>query len=133
MKQVLTAFIDEENCIGCGKCIRVCPTDAIVGSKHFLHTVLPALCTSCEECINICPTDCIMLKTPYQAMDSERERQLKEQKQARLLANKSIPLNVHAEAVVNIVQVQEPAARKQQIADAIARVRARKLMVNKTE
>lgn len=131
MTQVLTAFIDENNCIGCGKCIRVCPTDAIVGAKHFLHTVMPLLCTSCEECINACPTDCITLKTPHQPMSPEREAQLKMQKQARLVATKSVPLNIHTEVVINDVPSHEPEQRKQQISDAIARVKARKQLLSK--
>lgn len=131
MEQVFTAFIDEENCIGCGKCIRVCPTDAIVGAKHFLHSVIPAFCTSCEECINACPTDCITLKTPQSPMSEEREQQLKRQKQARLLATKSVPINMHTEVVVNnLTQNPQPDQRKQQVADAIARVKARKQQFN---
>ena len=56
------AFIDEPNCIGCALCLKVCPTDAIVGASKFLHTVIAADCTGCEKCIPVCPTDCIAMQ-----------------------------------------------------------------------
>lgn len=55
------ALIDEPNCIGCALCLKVCPTDAIVGANKFLHTVIAADCTGCEKCIPVCPTDCIIM------------------------------------------------------------------------
>jgi electron transport complex protein RnfB len=55
------AFIDEDACIGCTKCIQACPTDAIVGASKLMHTVIPDLCTGCELCIPPCPVDCIAM------------------------------------------------------------------------
>lgn len=55
------AFIDEKNCIGCTKCNKVCPVDAIVGSKKTIHTVIRDFCTGCELCLPVCPTNCISL------------------------------------------------------------------------
>ena len=56
------AVIDEPNCIGCALCLKVCPTDAILGANKFLHTVIAADCTGCEKCLPVCPTDCITLQ-----------------------------------------------------------------------
>jgi Na+-translocating ferredoxin:NAD+ oxidoreductase subunit B len=56
------AFIDEPNCIGCALCLKVCPTDAIVGASGQLHTVLAIDCTGCEKCLPVCPTDCIVMQ-----------------------------------------------------------------------
>ena len=56
------ALIDEPNCIGCALCLKVCPTDAIVGAHKFLHTVIAADCTGCEKCLPVCPTDCISMQ-----------------------------------------------------------------------
>ena len=39
-----------------------CPTDAIVGSNKFMHTVVEPHCTGCELCIPVCPVDCIALE-----------------------------------------------------------------------
>lgn len=56
------AVIDENWCIGCTMCMRACPTDAIVGSRKRMHTVLSAYCTGCELCVLACPVDCIAMK-----------------------------------------------------------------------
>jgi electron transport complex protein RnfB len=56
------AFIDEAWCIGCTLCIKVCPTDAIIGSNKLMHTVIEAYCTGCELCLPACPVDCIELE-----------------------------------------------------------------------
>ena len=55
------AVIDEAECIGCAKCIEACPTDAIVGARKWMHTVIAADCSGCELCLPPCPVDCIAL------------------------------------------------------------------------
>ena len=60
----LTAIVDEPDCIGCTKCIQVCPVDAIVGAHQLMHTVIAAECTGCELCLAPCPVDCISLRGP---------------------------------------------------------------------
>ncbi|HHE3599300.1 TPA: electron transport complex subunit RsxB [Pasteurella multocida] len=57
----MVAFIDEEMCIGCTKCIQACPVDAIIGTNKAMHTIIPDLCTGCELCVPPCPTDCISM------------------------------------------------------------------------
>ena len=52
--------IDEPACIGCAKCIDVCPTDAIAGARKWLHTVIAADCSGCDLCLPACPVDCIV-------------------------------------------------------------------------
>ena len=53
------AFIHEDRCIGCTKCIQACPVDAIIGATRQMHTILRDECTGCELCVAPCPTDCI--------------------------------------------------------------------------
>jgi electron transport complex protein RnfB len=55
------AVIDESRCIGCRKCLDVCPVDAIVGAHKFMHIVIAGDCTGCELCLPPCPVDCIQM------------------------------------------------------------------------
>jgi electron transport complex protein RnfB len=50
-------------CIGCTLCLKVCPTDAIVGSNKRMHTVIDAWCTGCDLCLPVCPVDCIQMES----------------------------------------------------------------------
>jgi len=56
------AFIREEECIGCTKCIQACPVDAILGAAKQLHTVIASECTGCDLCVEPCPVDCIDMR-----------------------------------------------------------------------
>lgn len=53
------AYIREDECIGCTKCIQACPVDAIVGASKVMHTVIVDECTGCDLCVDPCPVDCI--------------------------------------------------------------------------
>jgi electron transport complex protein RnfB len=60
-KRRARAVIEESVCIGCRKCIDVCPVDAILGARKLMHTVIAAECTGCELCLPPCPVDCISM------------------------------------------------------------------------
>lgn len=55
----MVAFIREDECIGCTKCIQACPMDAILGAAKQMHTVIADECTGCDLCVEPCPVDCI--------------------------------------------------------------------------
>lgn len=49
-------------CTGCGKCLKVCPTQAIrIKDGKTLHLV--DNCIGCGECIRVCPHSCILPET----------------------------------------------------------------------
>ncbi|MFT0213786.1 electron transport complex subunit RsxB [Pseudomonas sp. F1_0610] len=58
-KPEMVAYIREDECIGCTKCIQACPVDAIVGAAKQMHTVIISECTGCDLCVEPCPVDCI--------------------------------------------------------------------------
>ena len=58
-KAPTVAFIHEDECIGCTKCIQACPVDAILGAAKQMHTVIASECTGCDLCVEPCPVDCI--------------------------------------------------------------------------
>lgn len=78
----LVAVIDEDVCIGCTKCIKACPVDAIVGAAKRMHTVLSAECTGCELCLPPCPVDCIAM-VPAAAQPLSRNAVLERAMHAR--------------------------------------------------
>ncbi len=55
----MVAYIREDECIGCTKCIQACPVDAILGAAKQMHTVITDECTGCDLCVEPCPVDCI--------------------------------------------------------------------------
>lgn len=55
------ANVREETCIGCTRCFKVCPTDAIIGAPKQIHMVFRDACTGCAICIDVCPTECLQL------------------------------------------------------------------------
>ena len=63
-KRMLSVRIQEENCVGCTKCLAVCPVDAIVGAANMMHAVLADECIGCRLCIEPCPMDCIEVVEP---------------------------------------------------------------------
>jgi len=55
----MLATVNEETCIGCTKCFKACPTDAILGAPKQIHVVIAEACTGCKACIDVCPTECL--------------------------------------------------------------------------
>lgn len=64
------AVIRELDCIGCTKCLDVCPVDAIIGATGRMHTVFATWCTGCALCVPVCPTDCITMPASEQSAPS---------------------------------------------------------------
>jgi electron transport complex protein RnfB len=56
------AHVSEEICIGCCRCLKVCPTDAIVGAAKQIHNVIREACTGCGNCVERCPTEAVSMK-----------------------------------------------------------------------
>ena len=58
----MIAEVKEEICIGCTRCFKVCPTDAIMGAAQQIHVVFREACTACGKCEEVCPTESVKLQ-----------------------------------------------------------------------
>jgi NADH:ubiquinone oxidoreductase subunit F (NADH-binding) len=54
-KNLIKYFIIPENCIGCKKCLKDCPTDAIKGELKYVHIIDQSKCNKCGTCLDVCP------------------------------------------------------------------------------
>jgi len=112
------AYIREDGCIGCTKCIKACPVDAILGASKRMHTVIIDECTGCDLCVAPCPVDCIdLLPAPNQTEDeltqhalSQHWRKRYEFRNARLAKNhaEKIERRQAAAAAAPTLLKQEP-------------------------
>jgi Na+-translocating ferredoxin:NAD+ oxidoreductase subunit B len=115
------AVIDEAWCIGCTLCLKVCPTDAILGSNKVMHTVIEAACTGCDLCLPVCPVDCIEMvpisdeRTGWSAWSPALAQQARQRYEARQLRLLEEPAQVD----------KEVPSKQAMIAAALAKAKAR--------
>jgi NAD-dependent dihydropyrimidine dehydrogenase PreA subunit len=53
-RDLISYSILEEVCKGCQACKRVCPADAVRGTKKSPHRIDPELCIKCGTCFDAC-------------------------------------------------------------------------------
>ncbi|HNQ64308.1 MAG: 4Fe-4S binding protein [Syntrophorhabdus sp.] len=56
-------IIDEYMCIGCGKCIEVCPPQALILTNERAH-LREEFCEECGFCAPECPVNAIIIPFP---------------------------------------------------------------------
>ncbi len=119
-KPTMRAVIREAECIGCTKCIKACPVDAILGAGKLMHTVITDECTGCELCIAPCPVDCIDMVVSED--NTDRQTQYKSRYEARLKR-----LNHESTVETHISKVMTTQINKQDyIRAALERAKAKK-------
>ncbi len=57
-----TLFINEEGCISCGKCQKVCPSFSIETLENKKRRNKSNECLLCLQCIDVCPVDVCQMK-----------------------------------------------------------------------
>lgn len=97
----MRAVIHKSECIGCVKCIHVCPVDAIIGAAKKVHTVIADKCIGCERCLPPCPVDCIDM-VPMTSDEMEKMQKRLAQS-AQSIQFKKIPLGERKAAIAAAV------------------------------
>lgn len=64
----VVASIDAAQCVGCTKCLKACPTDAVVGANGQIHVIIQGDCTGCKKCQQACPEDCISMQHEVESL-----------------------------------------------------------------
>ena len=120
-------IIREDECIGCTKCIKACPVDAILGASKQMHTVILSECTGCELCIEPCPVDCIDI-IPAEAHAPEISRKRYYAREARLIRDEAEKNEKHKLAKSLRLKDKNSIidARKAAIAASVARAKAKR-------
>jgi NADH:ubiquinone oxidoreductase subunit F (NADH-binding)/(2Fe-2S) ferredoxin len=54
--------VNPETCIGCTRCARNCPVDAIEGAPREIHEIDPEICIRCGICAQVCPVSAISVE-----------------------------------------------------------------------
>lgn len=91
-KPAQVAVINEALCIGCTKCIAVCPVDAIIGAPKRMHGIFTEACTGCGLCLPPCPMDCIDLVTVDEPSREKRDSwRVRHQQHLARVAKKAEP------------------------------------------
>ena len=120
------ARIVEADCIGCTKCIQVCPVDAIVGASKLMHTVIADDCTGCELCVPACPVDCIvLLPMPLEQIDAAHADAAREHFQQREARLDRLRMQRDAELAARKVSVDGTVTQRNPVLEALARAKAK--------
>lgn len=59
-KKYVTYHILGSKCKGCGKCLEVCPQEAIEGEEDYIHVIDAYECDRCGKCLEVCPHGAIV-------------------------------------------------------------------------
>ena len=60
-KEMTRFVIDKGQCVGCGRCKVVCPSQAVTGRKKKLHKINQKKCVKCGACFENCKFDAVKI------------------------------------------------------------------------
>lgn len=62
VKKRRRAFVDQNACVACGCCVKVCPLNAIEVVRGVMAQVNPEKCVGCGKCAKECPASVIEIR-----------------------------------------------------------------------
>ncbi len=60
-RELITYRIEPTLCDGCGACVRVCASEAILGEKKQVHSIDNGRCIKCGACLEVCQPKAILV------------------------------------------------------------------------
>lgn len=60
-RDLMTYWIEAENCVGCTACARVCPVSAISGERKEVHIIDAVSCIKCGACLEKCKFNAVFV------------------------------------------------------------------------
>lgn len=63
LKDVVTLYLDQEKCIGCGMCQDVCPHGVFSMNDGHARIENKNACMECGACAKNCPTEAVTVQT----------------------------------------------------------------------
>ncbi len=62
LANVVTLSLDEEKCVGCGRCVEVCPHEVFVVEDGKARIVDQDGCMECGACAKNCPAEAVSVE-----------------------------------------------------------------------
>ena len=58
----MVRYVINDDCIGCAKCAKECPVDAIRGEPYAVFEIDETVCVRCDNCRQICPVNAVVVE-----------------------------------------------------------------------
>lgn len=62
----MSITVNSDKCLGCEKCVEICPGNLLVLDKDKACIRHPQDCWDCMACVKVCPEQALETKLPYQ-------------------------------------------------------------------
>jgi len=64
----VVAILDEDLCVGCGNCVKVCGYNAIEMKENDIAKINMDNCDGCGLCVQVCPNSALILDDKMESL-----------------------------------------------------------------